>query len=227
MNRSNNRGWILLLKGLAAKTYTDNSSLLLKVLLRKSLIEMSGISRTTALDLFAGNGEIASRAYADFSELRLVEKSPAKAARLKEKFAGAACKVRIYRTDNLEFLAAQPGALPDPDAVDFDAYGSPNAALRLFFERKKIAKPTAVFATDGYRQSLVRRNAFSPGLYLAGGEQKNAFCDDRLVFRDFEKIIRGFWEELAQRYGFEIRLFKLIWKKGGMVAYYGTIIQPK
>jgi hypothetical protein len=50
----------------------DNSSILVKLMLRKSLLDLRAVEKTAALDLFAGTGEIASRVYAGFPELHLV-----------------------------------------------------------------------------------------------------------------------------------------------------------
>jgi hypothetical protein len=204
----------------------DNSKLFLKLLLRKSLLGLGVTDQGMALDLFSGAGTIAARVYKGFRELHLVEKDERKLQRLRHEFSRHPA-ARVWAMDNLEFIRERLATLPDPDLVDFDAYGSPNRQVRLFFEQRPVKKPLLIFATDGYYISRLRGQEFSPELYLAGADQASAGGYDPVLTQNFELLIRGFWDELSRRHKFRVSLFKLFWKKGGQVAYYGTVIEPK
>ncbi len=215
----------------------DNSRLYLKLLLRKSLLALAAVEKNAALDLFAGKGELARRIYLDFRELHLVEKDPQQFSRLEAGFAGHAA-ARTWKMDNRKFLREKLPGLSGLDLVDFDAYGSPNLQIQWFFAHFQVKKPLLVFATDGGILSQIRGGGFAPDLYLAGGLAGPASFDpekagarasgyERIIYRNYERLIRGFWDELAKRHNFRIELFKLIEKKGGQVTYYGAIIEPR
>ena len=204
----------------------DNSSLLLKTLLRKSLLDLRATDRGTVLDLFAGRGEIAVKVYGGFREVHLVEKNSKQFAVLENKFA-ACPSVRLWRMDNLKFIAQKLALFPELRVVEFDAYGTPNHQIKLFFENHKLKKPLLVFATDGFRIARIRGANFSPQLYFAGPDRGSVNRYDPVLDRHNEALIRTFWDGLAARHNFRILLFKLLRKKGGQVVYYGTWIEPK
>ena len=129
--------------------------------------------------------------------------------------------------DNLKFIAQKLSLLPDLSVADFDAYGTPNRQVKLFFENRKLRKPLLVFATDGFRIARIRGANFSPQLYFAGPDSGSVNRYDPVLDRHNEALIRTFWDELAARHNFRILLFKLLRKKGGQVVYYGTWIEPK
>jgi len=207
----------------------DNSSLFLKLVLRKSFLELNLIEKNVALDLFAGRGEIASRVYSDFQRLYLVEKDGGKFALLKERLK-AHSGARVCRMDNLKFIAQE---LPrvfagsDLNLVDFDAYGSPNRQVQAFFSNWRVRGRILVFATDGGYLARIRGRAFSPWLYLSGPDRGNGYFYDSVLARNYEQLIKGFWAQLARERNFKIELFKLIWKRGAQVAYYGVCIGSK
>jgi len=204
----------------------NNSNLFLKLLLRKSLIDLKVVNKGVALDLFAGGGEIAGRLYRDFRELHLVEKDGRKFARLQSAFSNCPGG-RLWKMNNLEFLKGKLHTLSGLSLVDFDAYGSPNKQLQLFFQNWKIKAPLLVFATDGFILARIRGSSFSPELYLAGPDQAKGAGYDPVLFRNFEILLRGFWDELAKLHNFRVSLLKILRKKGGQIAYYGTFIEPK
>jgi len=204
----------------------DNSKLFLKLLLRKSFLGLGLVEKGVAVDLFSGAGAIAGRLYRDFRELHLVEKDEKKLARLELEFSG--CKnARVWKMDNLDFINNNLAVLPGLSLVDFDAYGSPNKQIHAFFESRVIRNPLLIFATDGFFISRLRGRTFSPELYLASQDRENATGYDPVLTRNFELLIRSFWDGLSKRHNFRISLFKILWKKGGQVAYYGTVIEPK
>jgi hypothetical protein len=184
------------------------------------------MEKSAAIDFYSGTGAIASRLYRDFRELHLVERDPKKLARLEREFSGCP-GARVWAMDNIEFITKNLAAVPDPGLVDFDAYGSPNKPIKLFFENRTLKRPLLVFATDGFFISRLRGGAFSPELYLAGRDREGASGYDPVLTRNFELLIRGFWDELSRRHKFRVSLFKILWKKGGQVAYYGTFIEPR
>jgi len=204
----------------------DNSSLLVKLMLRKSLLGLKAVEQKCALDLFAGNGEIASRVYQDFPELHLVENDSAKFARLKRKF-GDEAGIKLWNLDNREFLARKLKTIPELSVVDFDAYGSPNRQIQLFFENRRLKKQLLIFATDGFTLARLRGREFSPMLYCAGPDSESGAGYDPVLSRNFELLIRAFWEEMSKLHQFRIPLFKILWKKRRQVAYYGLWIEPK
>ncbi len=204
----------------------DNSSLSLKILLRKSFLGIGAVPKRVALDLFSGKGEIARRAYLDFPELHLVEKNPRQVELLKAGFAGLT-RARIWEMDNLEFLQKHLPGFPGLSLVDFDAYGSPNKQIQAFFSACKIREPILIFATDGGVLATIRGRGISPDLYLAGSDQGWGAGYDPVIGRNYERMIRCFWDELSKRHNFRIELFKIIWKKGGQLAYYGLLIKPR
>jgi len=204
----------------------DNSSLLIKLLLRQSLLDLGAVERSGALDLFAGAGEIASRLYLDFQEIHLVEQDEKKFRRLEQKFLNRK-NARLWNADNREFLQQKLRALPHLSVVDFDAYGSPNRPIQLFFANWQLKSPILVFATDGFILARVRGLGFAPELYLAGPDSKCAGGHDPVLNRNFELLVRSFWQELAKLYNFRIALFKILWKKRKQVAYYGLLIEPR
>jgi len=81
----------------------QHSHLLLKLLLRKTFLNLATIEHSVALDLFAGSGEISSRLYLDFEEIHLVEKDPKRFAGLKEKFSHLE-KAHLWQMNNMDFL---------------------------------------------------------------------------------------------------------------------------
>jgi hypothetical protein len=204
----------------------DNSKLFLKLLLRKSFMGLGLVEKGVAVDLFSGAGTIADRLYRDFRELHLVENDAKKLARLESRFSQCP-NAHIWKMDNLDFIKNNLAALPGPSLIDFDAYGSPNKQIHAFFESRALKDPLLIFATDGFFISRLRGRTFSPELYLAGRDRENATGYDPVLTRNFELLIRGFWDELSKRHNFRISLFKILWKKGGQVAYYGTAIEPK
>jgi len=206
----------------------DNSSLYLKLLLRKSFLNQKLIEKNIALDLFAGRGEIASRVYSDFQRLHLVEKDGAKFDLLKERFK-ADRSVRLWRMDNLKFIKQELARLlagSELNLVDFDAYGSPNRQVQAFFSVWRVRARILVFATDGGYLARIRGRAFCPRLYFSGPDQTNGYFYDPVLAKNYERLIKGFWAELAKEKNFKIDFFKLIWKKGKQVAYYGVLVAP-
>jgi len=204
----------------------DNSSLLVKLLLRQSLLELGAVEPSGALDLFAGTGEIASRLYLNFQELHLVEQDEKKFKRLEQKFLNRP-NTRLYNADNREFIQQRLRSIKRLSVVDFDAYGSPNRQIQLFFDSWRLKSPLLVFATDGFSLARLRGLGFAPALYLAGPDAKSAGGRDPVLNRNFELLVRSFWNELAKLYNFRIALFKLLWKKRKQVAYYGLLIEPR
>ncbi len=198
----------------------QHSHLLLKLLLRKTFLNLATIEHSVALDLFAGSGEISSRLYLDFEEIHLVEKDPKRFAGLKEKFSHLE-KVHLWQMNNLDFLKEHLRSIPDITLVDFDAYGSPNHQILEFFKNYPFRNSLLIFATDGGRLARIRARRFNPALYFAGPEQKSGAGYDPVLTHNYQKLIQGFWKELAKIYGFEIKLFKLLWNKTKGVAYYG------
>lgn len=210
----------------------DNSELFLKLLLRKSLISLSGISfKGTALDLFSGRGEISSRLYRSFSELYCVEKDIAKFKWLEEKFKESQ-NVHLFQMDNIKFLKKHLHGINSIELLDFDAYGTPNKTIKTFFEIYPVREKIVIFATDGGKLARLRCSGFSPSLYSVLnrdelGTENKGYGYNSILIREYERLIRQFWFELSNAYGFKIELFKLLWKKGKGVAYYGALILPK
>jgi len=212
----------------------DHSRIYLKVLLRKSFLELGAVEKNVALDLFSGKGEIAKGIYLDFKEVHLVEKNPKQFEILKGRFSRLP-QARLWKMENLKFLKNELPNFSELSLVDFDAYGSPNQQILFFFASWKLKTPLLVFATDGGILAGIRGRSFSPDRYLAGLSpncasepgQESATGYDRVLNRNYERMIRCFWDELAKRHCFKIELFKIIWKKGGQVAYYGLLIKPR
>jgi len=207
-------------------TPKQHSHLSLKLLLRKTFLNLAPVEHTVALDLFAGSGEISSRLYLDFEEIHLVEKDRKKFAQLKEKFSHLE-KIHLWQVNNLDFLKEHLRSIPEITLVDFDAYGSPNRQILEFFKNYSFKNSLLVFATDGGKLARIRARRFNPSLYFAGLDQKSGIGYDPVLTQNYQKLIQGFWKELVKIYGFEIRLFKLLWNKTKGVAYYGLWLAPQ
>ena len=207
----------------------DNSSRQIKFLLRQVLLP--SIRPQVGLDLFAGRGEIASRLYLGCEELYCCEKDPKSFAflqkRLGERLAPGAPKIHLLHGDNLKFLADQVAGIQGINLADFDAYGSPNPQIKLFFRQRRVTEPMLIFATDAGKLALLRGAAWHPDWYSAlEPEGLPATRYHPLVARDYELLIRRFWQEMAEAYGFSLKTFPLCWKRERFVAYYGLYIEP-
>ncbi len=209
-----------------ASTSKDNSNLYLKLLLRKTFLELAQPEKSVAVDFFAGGGEIAKRLYLGFEDLHLVERDEKKFSFLEHRFSST-FNVHLWKMDNIEFIRNHLPGIPDLSVADFDAYGSPNRQLLEFFKNYRIAQDLLIFATDGAKLARLRARRFSPKSYFAGLDEKSAVGYDPVLVENYEQLIFGFWKELADRYAFKIEAFKLIWKKSLGVAYYGVWLRPK
>ncbi|GEM_PF-1395449 len=212
------------------KTQTvDHGNKYLKLLLRKAML--SRIHPQTALDLFAGRGEIARVLYQEFEELYCVEKDSRKFASLEKNLPRVSSpRIHLHRMDNRLFLQKMVKDIPQINLVDFDAYGSPNLQVKTFFAHYRLEGPTLIFATDGGKISCQRGRRFSPGLYSScpypSGSNTGGTGYNPVLVHGYEKLIRQFWLEMAHTHSFRIELFKILWKKGKQVAYYGLLISP-
>ncbi|OGP58278.1 MAG: hypothetical protein A2V67_20585 [Deltaproteobacteria bacterium RBG_13_61_14] len=214
----------------------DHSNKQIKFLLRQVLLPR--IRPRVGLDLFAGRGEIASRFYLDFEELHCVEKNPKSFAFLQKRLGArltlearvpspALPLIHLHRGDNLKFLADQVAGIRGINLADFDACGSPNPQIKQFFKSYRVTEPMLIFATDGGKLALLRGAAWHPDWYSAREPEGPPVARyHSLVARDYELLIRRFWQEMAVAYGFSIQAFQLCWKQERLLAYYGLYLEP-
>ena len=215
----------------------DHSNKQIKFLLRQALLPR--IEPKVVLDLFAGRGEIASRLFLGFRELHCVEQNPRSFDFLQQRFAptlgarvtppaqAAQPLIHLHHRDNLEFISETVAGIPHINLADFDAYGSPNPQLKAFFRHYPVAEPTLVFATDGGKLARLRGRPWHPDWYSAREPEGPAAPRyNHTVAQGYELLIRQFWRELSCAHAFRIQTFKLVWKRGKMVAYYGILLSP-
>ena len=213
----------------------DHTHKHLKLLLRQALLPR--IRPQVALDLFAGKGEIAESCYLGFEELYCVEKHPRSFALLEKRFReylpgpdGAAVKkpvVRLFREDNLRFIAEELPAITRINGVDFDAYASPQFQIKAFFNAYPVREPMVVFVTDAGRLGRLRSGVWHPDWFSAR-EPSGPPAERRhpAPARHYELLIRQFWAELERAHGFNIKLFRLYWRQQRTVAYSGIFLVP-
>jgi len=196
------------------------------MLLRKAMINL--IHPHTALDLFAGNGEIAGSLYLGFEALHCVEKDPLKFHRLEKISASSRSNIHLHMMDNNEFLETRVHEIPGINLVDFDAYGSPNPQIRKFFANYKLTQPSLVFATDGGKLAHRKGGKLSTCSDLCHNDSvlDERMCNPRFT-AVYEKLIYHFWLDMARANNFSIKVFRLLWKKRKQVAYYGLLVSPK
>jgi hypothetical protein len=210
------------------KTRTiDQGNKYLKLLLRKAML--SRIQPQTALDLFAGRGDIARVLYQGFEELHCVERDTRKFAALEKNLSKVqGPRIHLHRMNNRLFLQNMVKEIPRINLVDFDAYGSPNLQVKTFFAHYRLEGPTLIFATDSGKISCQRGRRFSPDLYSScPGTNPGGTGYNPVLVHGYEKLIRQFWFEMAKAHRFRIELFKILWKKRRLVAYYGLLISPR
>jgi len=210
---------------------TDNSNKQIKFLLRQALLPR--IEPKVALDLFAGRGEIAGRLYQGFREIHCVEKNPRAFAFLEKRWgtvipAGPQSPViHLHRGDNLKFISEKVAEIDGINLVDFDAYGSPNPQIKAFFRHHPVTEPMLVFATDGGKLAQLRGASWHPDWYSAKEpEGPSAARYQATVARNYEALIRQFWQEMASAHHFRIQVFRLYWKQRRLLAYYGLHLIP-
>ncbi len=205
----------------------DHGNRHLKLMLRRAMLSL--VEPHTALDVFAGRGEIACALYQGFKELHCVEKNPRKFLQLEKNLSFiSGPRIHAHKMDNLVFLETGASAIGDVNLLDFDAYGMPNLQIKSFFANCRLVQPTLVFVTDGGRMACMRGKRWSPGLYSSRTDSNlsGAGLSDVLV-RQYERLILQFWHEMSQAYQFRMDAFKIFWKKRKQVAYYGLLISPR
>jgi tRNA G37 N-methylase Trm5 len=217
----------------------DHGFVEIKRLLRKKLLAM--ISPSVAVDFFAGEGKIICELYREFDQVHAVEKNPAKARMLNQRLLisgnrDLAPKVRTYCMDNREFARTRMKFIRGVNLLDFDAYGNPNPLIAGVFNAWKPEGTTVIAVTDGGKFALcrgdrVRINSYLPSeknelLPAAQGARRPSARVHPLIIKEYELLVRTFWQTLAGKHGFFIKDFIFSWKKGRMVLYYGLCIEP-
>lgn len=139
---------------------TDNTDAGLKLDLRQAYMEKVGA--TLCFDLFAGCGTYTEALYRHrFGRVVCVEKQSAKCAEIVQ-----TDNVTVYCADNRRVTGKLLAKWGQPDFIDLDAYGSPDAILRTLLMFGKLQR-TAIVATDGLftgrQQSAVMPEAWGYG----------------------------------------------------------------
>ncbi|HUT54600.1 MAG TPA: hypothetical protein VM658_14515 [bacterium] len=212
------------------KKKTDHAFPELKRLLRSRLIRL--VAPKAAVDFFAGEGRILAGLYGGFAAVHAVEKDPAKLARLLARAREQAAANRpgpaltAYAMDNRDFVRAILPGLADVTFMDFDAYGNPHPLIAQAFAHHRVRERTAVAVTDGGRMALLRGQRITPAAYQVAAPDHRLARTRSLSASEYELLVRGFWKELAKKYGLTASYFTASWAKGRRVMYYGLIIAP-
>ena len=208
----------------------DHAFLELKLLIRSRLL--LSVAPRAAVDFFAGEGRIMAALDGGFTMVHAVERDEARLVRLRAKFhepdtaGGTRQQVKVYALDNREFCRSILPGLPDVTFMDFDAYGNPHPLIALAFAQHRVQERTAVAVTDGGRMALLRGQRITPAAYQVAAPDHRQARSRSLSAFEYQLLVRGFWKELAEKYGLTASNFTACWPKGRRVMYYGLVVEP-
>jgi tRNA G26 N,N-dimethylase Trm1 len=210
-------------------TSLDESSRAEKIQLR--LWAFSLFPQRTALDLYAGEGNL-SRLYAKgCSRLICVEQDPEVFKKLMENMRGTEVELELLNMDNQVFLD-RVAEVPDVTFVDFDAYGCPNPQVAKFFENYPMRHGITVNVTDGSLLNLKRlatidlAKHYLINLYPKGYLTKREFDSKRGLRRLLPWLQETFIHLLAAKYGFNTCFLYHAMNSAANCTYYGFIAYP-
>lgn len=121
-----------------------------KLAQRKALADRMK-KKGTVLEVYAGKGGLTKTVYAKKAEkVVLVDKNP-KLLKKADKALRGRVKRELIVADNKAWLKNElpQKQLKNLKLVDFDAFGSPAAQMKIFFDNYEVKKPLLVALTDG------------------------------------------------------------------------------
>lgn len=164
--------------------------------------------RKTVLDLFSGKGFLAYL-YAKHGceKLICVEKDKRFFQVLKENLAEFKnkCPIEFYNMDNMEFLEKNLSLDEPITHVDFDAFGSPTAQVKKFFQVYSPKSFLICFLTDGFILNFRRlSNTNLEKHYLQSFPVKHGkFKSIQHLGEYCQKIQENFMNILAMHHGLQ------------------------
>ena len=215
--------------GTTCATSLDESNRAEKIQLR--LWTFGLFPQQTALDLYAGEGNL-SRLYAKgCRRLICVEQDPEVFGRLVENMRGTKTRPDLLNEDNQLFLE-KVAEIPDLTFVDFDAYGCPNQQMTQFFENYPVTHGIAVNVTDGSLLNLKRvasidlAKHYLIDLYPKGRLTRRDFDSKRALRRLLPWLQETFIHLLAAKHGFNTCFLYHATNSSANCTYYGFMVYP-
>ncbi len=216
-------------RGTTCATSLDGTNRAEKIRLR--LWTLNLFPQRTALDLYAGEGNL-SRLYAkNCNRLICVEQNPEVFGRLIQNMRGTENKPDLLNEDNQLFLE-KVGEIPDVTFVDFDAYGCPNLQIVEFFENYPVNHGIVVNVTDGSLLNLKRvasidlTNHYLVSLYPKGRLSRRDFDSKRALRRLLPWLQETFIHLLGAKHGFNTCFLYHAMNSSANCTYYGFISYP-
>jgi hypothetical protein len=207
----------------------DNGAFALKSLLRQRLVD--GIRPGTMVDFFAGSGRMLMEVGSRFETIYAVEQDSSRRVQLKTRLGQEpvrewADRVIVVPGDNRRFVRERLAGIAGINYLDFDAYGNPHPLIRETFAVFRPDRRAAVAVTDGARMALLRGGRLRPEAYGIPDAGPRVARTRPLSAREYELLVRGFWERLCQDRGFRVTTFISGWRGGRRVLYYGVRLEP-
>ena len=216
-------------RGTTCVTSLDESNRAEKIQLR--LWTFNLFPQRTALDLYAGEGNL-SRLYAKAcNRLVCVEQDTEVFGRLVENMRGTETKPDLLNEDNQLFLE-KVAEMPDVTFVDFDAYGCPNLQIVEFFENYPVTHGIVVNVTDGSLLNMKRiasidlAKHYLVNLYPSGRLSRKDFDSKRALRRLLPWLQETFVHLLATKHGFNTCFLYHAMNSSANCTYYGFIAYP-
>lgn len=194
----------------------DNSTLILKVSLRRNLLKE--IKSPVVMETHGGNGVLWRRCYDGLPDGVVFEKDPKKASVLgKQRPCWA-----IYEADCVAAMAEGVGGHLDVNFVDFDPYGEPWPAIDAYFESERPRPDRiAVAVNDGLRQGLKMGRAWGVGSML---EIVKKYGND--IYQNYLEICRELLEQKAAQRDYKmIRWAGYYCGHAKQMTHYGAIFE--
>jgi hypothetical protein len=177
------------------KEQKDNSTLALKISLRRNLLKE--VETPVIMETHGGYGKIFELCYADLLAGVVFEKDPEKAGYL----AGQRPTWAVYEGDCLKGIAARLGSHLPINFLDLDPYGSPWEIIEAFFDHwGSFPERLAVAINDGLRQHAKMKLSWQTPV-MAGKVQKYG---NNAIYLNYKEICQEMLEEKAAQAGYRL-----------------------
>jgi hypothetical protein len=173
----------------------DNTTLLLKVSLRKNLLKE--IENPVVMETHGGEGQVFLHCYNNIKQGVVFEKKPEKTIILAKQRPGWF----VYEVDCINAINAGVGKHLPINFLDVDPYGEPWPVINSFFENGfYLPKKLCVAVNDGLRQKL----KMNGGWTVKSLRKKVEEYGNKDMYENYLKICRELLTEISRPHGYKI-----------------------
>lgn len=173
----------------------DNTTLLLKVSLRKNLLKE--IKNPVVMETHGGEGKVFQYCYQNITKGIVFEKKPEKTTILAKQRPGWF----VYEADCINAIRAGAGNNLNINFLDIDPYGEPWPVINTFF-KSGFYKPQrlVVAVNDGLRQKLKMNGGWAVRSLRKKGEEYG----NRDMYENYIKICKELLTEISSQQGYKL-----------------------